>query len=258
MTEAAEALARLYDVDLLDDPGDLDLYRALVARTGGPVLELAVGTGRLAAALAADGAAVVGVDHDEAMLARARDRAAAAGLAPDRLTLVAGDLCEAAVPDHGSFRLAFIALNSLMLLPTRGAQQAAVAALATPLAPGGLAVVDVWLPDADDLARFDGRLVLEYVREDPETRRTVTKTAAARHDAASGMVELTVVYDETRGSEPVARWIRHDRLRLVSADDLVAFADAAGLIVETLAGGYDLEPLGPGSERAILVARKAG
>jgi SAM-dependent methyltransferase len=251
-----DSLARLYDVDLLDDPGDLDLYRALAARTGGPILELGVGTGRLAVPLAAGGASVTGVDRDEAMLKRARARATAAGLDDNVLRLVAGDLREAAVPDQGSFGLAFIALNSLMLLPTRAAQAAAVAALAAPLAPGGIAVVDVWLPDADDLGRFDGRLVLEYVREDPDTGLTVTKAAAARHDAATATVDLTVIYDETAGRRPVARWIRHDRLRLVPADDLVAFGEAAGLELETLAGGYDLEPLGPGSDRAILVARK--
>ena len=46
-----DALARLYDLDLVEDPGDLDLYLALAARTGGPILELAAGTGRLAVPL---------------------------------------------------------------------------------------------------------------------------------------------------------------------------------------------------------------
>ena len=41
--DTAAALARLYDVDLLDDPGDLDLYLSLAGRTGGPILELAAG-----------------------------------------------------------------------------------------------------------------------------------------------------------------------------------------------------------------------
>ena len=50
------------------------------------------------------------------------------------------------------------------------------------------------------------------------------------------------------------RWVRNDQLRLVSADELTGFAEAAGLRVETLAGGYDLDPLGPGSDRAVLVA----
>src|SRR6185369_9158691 len=67
------ALARLYDLDLVDDPGDLELYLALASRSGGPIVELAVGTGRLAIPLAVAGHEVIGVDDDPAMLARAMD-----------------------------------------------------------------------------------------------------------------------------------------------------------------------------------------
>ena len=70
----AAALARLYDLDLHDDPGDLDLYLALADRAGGPILELAAGTGRLAVPLAAAGHRVTAVDLDPAMLDRARQR----------------------------------------------------------------------------------------------------------------------------------------------------------------------------------------
>jgi SAM-dependent methyltransferase len=255
MDEAAEQ-ARLYDVDLLDDPGDLDLYRALAGRTGGPVLELAVGSGRIAVPLAADGLQVTGVDRDAAMLQRARRRAAAAGVPESRLTLVHGDLRDPAVADEAAFGLAFVALNSLMLLATRADQGDAVGALARALAPGGLGAVDVWLPDADDLARFDGRLVLEYVRADPASGRTVMKSASARHDAATATVDLIAFHDELGPDGAPVRHVRQDRLRLVSADDLVAFAEAARLEVEVVTGDYDLTPLGPGSDRAILVARK--
>lgn len=250
-------MARLYDLDLVDDPGDTDLYLALAARSGGPVLELAVGTGRLAVPLAAAGYEVTGVDLDGAMLERARARAAAAGGAvAARLHLVEGDALSLRLPEAGSYRLAFIALNSLMLLGDRAAQATAIRVLADHLAPGGLAAVDVWLPDADDLARFDGRLSLEYPRRDPASGRLVTKIASAVHDAASGTVQLSTIYEEGAPGEAAIRWFRQDRLRLVSADDLRAFAEAAGLTVELIAGGYDLEPLGPGAERAVLVASR--
>ncbi len=126
--------------------------------------------------------------------------------------------------------------------------------LADHLAPGGLAVVDVWLPDADDLGRYDGRLVLEYARHDPETGFTVTKVGSALHDAATATVILTTIYEEGEAGAPAARWVRRDHLRLVAADDLRAWAEAAGLAVEVVAGSYDLDPLGRGADRAILVA----
>jgi SAM-dependent methyltransferase len=252
-----DAFARLYDLDLIEDPGDRDLYLALAARTGGPILELGCGTGRVAVPLAAAGHQVTAVDIDPAMLERARRRAAAAGAAiGGRIEFIEADMLGLDLPSGGSFRLAIIALNSLFLLATRAAQREAFATMARHLASGGLAVVDIWLPDADDLARFDGRLILEYERRDPEANALVTKIAAAQHDASSGIVNLTSIYEEgDQGASP-ARYVRRDALRLVSADELRDFAESAGLEVETLAGGYDLEPLGAGSERAIIVARR--
>jgi SAM-dependent methyltransferase len=258
VTEAvAAALARLYDLDLRDDPGDLDLLLALAARTGGPVLELAVGTGRLAVPLATDGYDVTGIDLDAAMLARAHRTAAAAGArVAARLRLVEGDARSVRLPEAGEFRLACIPLNSIFLMGSRADQAAAVGTLAAHLAPSGLAMVDAWLPDADDLARYDGRLVLEWVRTDPDTGRTVTKTGSAIYDATTASVRLTTIFEEGQPGEPVVRWTRTDRLRLVTPDELASFAEAAGLEVETIAGDYELGPLEPGADRAVLVARR--
>ncbi len=258
MTEsAAAALARLYDLDLAEDPGDLDLYVALAARTGGPLLEVAVGSGRLAVPLAVDGYEITGVDTDPAMLARAHGSAERTGAAAARrLRLVQGDARSIRLPDAGAYQLAFVPLNSLFLMGTRADQAAVVATLGAHLAPGGLAVVDCWLPDAEDLARYDGRLVLEWMREDPETGHTVTKTGSAAWDASGNAVRLTTIFEEGMPGEPPVRWVRVDRMRLVAPDDLAAMAEAAGLQVEALAGDYDLNPLEAGSERVVLLARR--
>jgi hypothetical protein len=193
------------------------------------------------------------------MLDRARRRAEAAGAAiAARVDLVMGDVA-AMDPGIGRpFRLAFIGLNSILLLPSRAAQRAAWGALAAHLEPGGLAVVDTWLPDAHDLARYDGRLHLEYHRPDPETGRWVTKTAAAQHDAATQTVALTTIYEEGDPGEPASRWVRRDVVRLVTVEELRAMADAAGLAVELVAGGYDLEAIGPHDDRAVVIARMPG
>ena len=155
----------------LEDPGDLDLYLALAGRTGGPILELAAGTGRLAVPLADAGYDVTGVDLDPAMLARARARRAATG---------GGAVGGPALRDRrrplGPPARRRPLRSSRSSPSTRCSSSAAgptsrrvLATMAAHLAPGGLAVVDVWLPDADDLARYDGRIILEYPRRDPAT-----------------------------------------------------------------------------------------
>ncbi|HET7676386.1 MAG TPA: class I SAM-dependent methyltransferase [Candidatus Limnocylindrales bacterium] len=253
----AALLARYYDLDLSEDPGDLDLYLALARRTGGPILELAAGSGRLAVPLARAGFAVTAVDNDPAMLARARARWDEPHRRPprghDELALLEADLLEVDLGAH--FGLVLLALNSLLLLVDRERQAAALRAMTRHLRPDGIAVVDAWLPAADELAAYDGRLVHEWTRTDPETGEQVTKWGSARFDSATGTVTLDVFFDASPAEGgPLQRVSRHDRLRLMGADELVALAAAAGLRTETLAGDHALSPFGPGAERAVLVA----
>ena len=255
-TATGAVFARMYDLDLQDDPGDVDLYLALAARVDGPVLELAAGSGRVAIPLALAGHLVTAVDLDPAMLARAAEAAHDAGLDPGAVQLVEADLVDLRLPSAGTHGLGFIALNSIMLLAGRDAQRAAFQTLAVHLAPGGIAVVDAWLPDAEDLARFDGRMILEWVRADPDSGDLVTKTGSAQHDAATATVELTSFFEIAAQGEPPRRWVRRDRLRLVGADELTGFATDAGLRIEVVAGGYDLAPLVAGSDRVVIVATR--
>jgi len=257
------ALARLYDLDLSEDPGDVDLYLAMAARAGGPVVELAVGTGRLAVPLAAAGHEIIGVDDDPAMLARAQARAADTPGATGHVRLVEHDMVDVGRANLGlgeaagdGAGLVILGLNSILLLADRARQRAVFTTMADVLRPGGVAVVDVWLPAVDDLGRFDGRLSLEWLRIDPDTGFEVTKTAAAWYDETSRIVTLMTIFEEgVPGSAP-ARWTRSDAMRLIGADELRAFTEEAGLVVEQIGGDLQLGPFGPGSERAVLVASR--
>jgi SAM-dependent methyltransferase len=261
-TEAA-AIARLYDLDLSVDPGDVELYEALARRAGDPIVELAVGSCRLAAPLASAGYRVVGVDIDEAMLARGRARLAAAGAdVAARVELVQVDMTRAAdspaVQAGGPYQLAILGLNSILILNTPELQRAGLRTMARLLAPGGLAVVDAWLPVPQDLTAFDGRLSLDWLRTDPETGLDVTKSSAAWFDPTSRLVTLTTIFEEGMPGEQPVRWTRSDALRLISADELIDYATEAGLQVERMAGDHELNPMAPGSDRAVLLARKPG
>ena len=119
-----------------------------------------------------------------------------------------------------------------------------------------MAVVDVWLPVPADLTSFDGRLSLDWLRTDPETGLEVTKSSAAWFDPTSRLVTLTTIFEEGAPGAPPIRWTRSDALRLVTADELISYATDAGLQVEQLAGDHELGPLAPGSDRAVLLARK--
>src|SRR5438552_1246453 len=106
-----ERLAALYDLDArFDDPG-IDWFRGLARMTGGPVLELGVGSGRVAVPLAKDGHEVVGIDRSPAMLARAARHAKAA---KTKLTLVEADMRSFAL--ERAFPLVAIPFNTFLML----------------------------------------------------------------------------------------------------------------------------------------------
>lgn len=146
----AAALARYYDLDLRDDPGDLDLYRALLTRRVGPRSGAGGGERPPRRPLALAGHEVVALDNDAAMLARtAAAWAARRGRRPaERLRTVEADLTTVRLEER--FGMVFIGLNSLLLMADEGAQAAAFRTIAAHLAPDGLAVVDVLLPDAGE------------------------------------------------------------------------------------------------------------
>jgi len=113
MTKRAErtgydALARYYELEYADYFTDIDFYVQLLRRTGGPFLDLACGTGRVALALSDEGYEVVGLDLSEVMLGVARKKAAG------KVELVQGDM---RTFDLGrQFPLVAVTLNSFMHL----------------------------------------------------------------------------------------------------------------------------------------------
>src|SRR5512143_2981956 len=111
MLEAMDSVARFFDADYADFDEDLPLVEAYAQRTGGPVLELGCGTGRLLVALAKAGYAVTGVDVSAEMLRVARAEADAAGVA-GQITLIRGDYAEAPLP--GAYRLALVMMNTFL------------------------------------------------------------------------------------------------------------------------------------------------
>lgn len=150
-----EAYADVYD-DWYDWPGLDDAVRTVADLAGGGrILELAVGTGRLAHPLAEAGHAVVGVDASTAMLDELRAKPSVAGLRP-----VQADM--ARLPFGGSagsapFGLAFVAVNSFFNLFTEADQVRCLVEVARVLEPGGRLAVEAFVPDD----RASGRGVVE-------------------------------------------------------------------------------------------------
>jgi SAM-dependent methyltransferase len=127
---------------------DVAFFRRLASELGGPILEVGAGTGRVAAALAADGFDVVGVDRSEPMLRLAEERRTA--LDPDvaaRLTFLQGDMTALRIGRR--FRLIVAPSRVFQFALTSDAQRAALMAFKSHLEPEGRLVLDLFDPLLD-------------------------------------------------------------------------------------------------------------
>jgi SAM-dependent methyltransferase len=243
---------RLYDWEHDPYVADVAVHLALVRRFGGPVLELATGTGRLLAPLAQAGLDVTGVDSSAPMLARARERFARLGV---RGTLVE-QRAETLQLDR-QFRTIIFGLDSFGLLVRRADQVRALRAIRAHLTHDGRLVLDL----ANGNLRGSGEAVEELLHDvtapDPETGRPITKFILRRPRPADQLDELRFFYDEQDAQGYLQRTTVDLTLRWFTRFELELLLESTGFEIAELYGNYNLEPYGPDSDRLLIVARAA-
>jgi SAM-dependent methyltransferase len=229
---AYDAIARLYDPWSASVVEDVDFYVAEAVRAGGPVVELGVGTGRIAVPTALAGVHVIGVDSSERMLDVAREHAASAGV---ELDLRVGDMREP--PVEGEYPLVTIPFRSLLHMQTDADRRAALRAARALLAPEGRLAFDVFAPGADDIAETHGRWlerepgIWERADWDEQTRTLVLRLRGAGAESEMSLGWLSV---------PEWRALLHDE----------------GFAVDALFGWFDRTPW-RGGEDSIWICSRA-
>jgi SAM-dependent methyltransferase len=188
-----DKIARLYDPWSASVTEDVGFYVAEAVRAEGPVVELGVGTGRIAVPTALAGVRVIGVDSSPGMLDVAREFAASAGVEID---LRLGDMRDP--PVEGEFPLVTIPFRSLLHMETDEDRRTALRAARALLAPGGRFVFDVFTPAADDIADTHGRWlerepgIWERADWDEQTRTLVLRLRGAEAESEMSLAWLSV------------------------------------------------------------------
>ncbi|HEV8688107.1 MAG TPA: methyltransferase domain-containing protein [Gaiellaceae bacterium] len=186
-----DAIARLYDPWSVSVTEDVRFYVDLAREAGGPVVELGVGTGRIAIPTAAAGIPVIGVDSSRGMLEVCAEAAAAAGVA-QLLDLRVGDLADPPVRER--VRLVTCPFRAYLHLRGDDERRRALGAARDLLVPGGRLVFDVFAPGEDDIAETHGRWlerepgIFERADWDIETR---TLTLSVRGDTGETTMALS-------------------------------------------------------------------
>ncbi len=245
---ALDTIARFYDLDVGHLDHDRAFYLEMARRCGSPILELGVGTGRLAIPLAQAGFRVTGVDLSAGMLAALRRKGP-----PPGLELVQASFHRLRLRKR--YRLAFCAFNGFMHLAAPEEQLAALESVHRTLQAGGVLILDLPAPSLEYQAAV-GELLLDWVRTDPATGHRIAKLVAAEGDAATQQERVTYFFDEITPAGGVTRHVATFILHHCGRYEMEHLLARAGFALEQIYGSHDLEPFSADSVRMILVARR--
>jgi len=215
VTDAVACTARL--VTLVDEVG------------GGPVLELGIGSGRLALPLAERGLEVHGIDASSSMLERLRAKPGAGAI-----HLTEGDMAALDLADPPPFALVFVAFNTFFNLGSVEAQCRCLSRVAELLAPQGFFVLEAFVPADDEGASTGGALAPQRITAD-EVVLTVSQ-----HDRT----DQTITGQHIHITEAGIR-LRPWHLRYATPHQLDAMAERAGLRLAWRHAGWDGRPFSP-------------
>jgi SAM-dependent methyltransferase len=227
--------------DLTDAEACADRIAALAVEAGGPVLELGIGSGRLALPLVARGCEVHGIDASAAMVERLRAKPDG-----DQLAVTIGDMAELALDQEpaGGFGVAFVAFNTFFNLGSEDAQRRCLLRICRILRPGGAFVLEAYVPDGATGDEVDSAVTPRHIGADD-----VVLTVSRRDRAAQ-----TVSGQHVHITEAGIR-LRPWHLRYASPEQLDELASDAGLELVDRRSGWRDEPFTDASSTHVSTYR---
>jgi len=245
ITTALAAYRREASGDHVDD---VSFYVRQAEKCGGPVLELACGTGRIAVPIAERGVPVTGLDISDSMLAHARRKAAEKGVS---IEWVRAD-CRDFTLDR-RFSLIFVAFNSLGHLHDLEGVEACFSCVRRHLRKEGRFIVDFFNPRLDILTRDPSARspVAEY--PDPDGRGTVVVTESNTYEADTQINRIRWHYRVGEEGE----FVEELNLRMFYPQELDALLHYNGFAIEAKFGDFDESAFASTSPKQIIVCRAA-
>jgi SAM-dependent methyltransferase len=248
-----DLLARFYDTENADFIEDLDFWVGLAKDSGGPVLELGCGSGRVTQQIARAGIQITGIDNSQAMLALARAKLNRIPELAKRATLVYGDMTTFEIPAT-QFALCIIPFNTFMHLHTTAEQLALLTQVRKHLAPNGQMVMDLTNPAPAYADPANETLTHERTFYNDTNKTTVQQFSTLRIDRTAQLARIVYHYDMIDDNNNLKRTLIPITLRYTFPIELRLLLDKAGFKLTHLYGDYEDAPLDDDSTRMVVVA----
>jgi len=258
-----DSLAPFYDLENADFIEDLDFWVDLAKDSGGPVLELGCGSGRVTQQIARAGIAITGLDNSQPMLALAHARLNRNAAVANRVTLINGDMThfEIANPQpqisnlkSAIFNLIIVPFNTFMHLLTPTDQLALLTSARQHLAPGGQLVLDITNPAPAYADPPTETLTLERTFRDDARDLTIEQFSTLRLDRLEQIAHILYHYDALAPNGTLTRTLVPLTLRYTFPAEMALLLTQTNFRLAHLYGDYAESPLDDESERMIVVA----
>ncbi len=251
-SEAHYEDGRYYDQAYRRRRHDVRFYTNLAVESGGPVLELGAGTGRVALAMAKAGIDVVGVEPMAPMLEQAhRRRARLPRAARDRIELRGGDVKHLRL--RRKFPLVIAPFNVWMHLYTREEIERGFATVRHHLEPGGRFAFDVLLPDPGSLARDPSK---QYRGGEVPHPRDGARYRYSEYFSYDPVAQIeTVIMDFEHPKKKSQSFCTPLTQRQFFPAELEALLHYNGFTVESHTGDFDGRPITTATESQVVIAR---
>ncbi len=251
-SEAHYQDGRYYDQAYRRRRHDVRFYTKLALESGGPVLELGVGTGRVALAIGKAGVEVVGVEPMAPMLARARERLDKLPHSTrDRIELRKGTLERLRL--RRKFPLVIAPFNVWMHLYTRQALERGFATVRHHLEPKGRFAFDVLLPDPNSLAREPSK---QYRGGEVPHPRDGSRYRYSEYFSYDPLAQIeTVVMDSEHPDDDSRSFCTPLTQRQFFPAELEALLHYNGFAVESQTGDFKGATINASTESQVVIAR---
>jgi SAM-dependent methyltransferase len=240
--------------------GDLEWYRRKARESGGPVLELGAGTGRVALAIAQDGIPVHALEADPGMLETLRRKLASLPHAVQmRVTPVDGDMRRFSLPER--FALIIAPFRTFLHNVSREEQLSSLRCVREHLRPGGSFAFNVFHPSLEIMARNAGPLAGVWRWTQTYERPAggcVVRSEATHYDTVRQRLHSQHRYDEYAPGGSLTRSVLH-RLELayLYPSDIRGLLSECGFQTVRIAGGFDGRELLRDTDELVVEASES-
>lgn len=252
MSTYGDTWGEWYDrIHVRDD--DLPFWTEEARVSGGPVLELGCGTGRVAIPIAQTGIHVVGLDNSRELLRIARTKARNLRLSRDQIQFMYGDMRRFSLKQQ--FSLVCIPFNSFLLLLSVAEQFQALLAIRKHLIPSGRLIIDIFVPDLDRLVSDQGVEPSKGERIESDSDQQLILREQSFCDNFNQIITARNIIEQRDPEGKLAQTVLKEyQLRYIHRFEMQHLLAAAGYNVLDIYGSYERHSLDEEDPRMIWVA----